>query len=441
MKTRTVSYLRVLFIPIIISLIGWGLFSLSYCLPTEVIRTHMAESVHCISDDAFYQNWIKGNATARNDEWSEGEIMLITVCPTDPADALTAPLKLASVGVTNTEFDLPADQLAVYLSDPNAEVTYGSNNRYWNGLVMVLKFLYMFFNLEEIRLLNMFIQISLLGIIFYEMGKQNMRFEIPVFLLILYVMNPASLMMSIKFIPEFVIALLGTIFILRQDDSFFADQHRTAAVFTIIGTCTSFFNMLSFPLIALGIPMLFYIWKSDDQGIQMLRNVMLGIVTWFFGYMLCWGCKWIACTLFTDENLLADALNRAKTYHEVDEDLLATVLRSLHVYNLPIHIVLFASVFVRNAVIAVHQKHQSTKRSLPSLLAYALLIIVPYLFFAVFGPGYAYVHYFMAYRNLSISFAAMLCIPFCFIDRQSHTRKQTVIQNHNPQSDRIRKAA
>ena len=423
MKHKTVNCLNIFFIPVIIALIGWGLFSLSYCLPADVIRSHMAESVHCISDDAFYLNWIKGNATARNDEWSEGEIMLITVCPTDPAEALTAPLKLMSIGVADSESDLPADQLAVYLSDPDASVTYGSNNRYWNGLVMVLKFLFMIFNLEEIRLLNMFTQLSLLGILFFQMGRQNLRLEMPVIVLILYIMNPASMMMSIKFIPEYIIALLGSIFILRQDDSRLSSQYRTAVIFTVIGACTSFFNMLSFPLISLGIPMLFYIWKSRDKGKPMLRNVLTGMLAWFTGYMICWACKWVACSLFTDENLLADAFNRARSYHEVDEDFLATALRCLRIFNVPVHKLLFVSVFAWNCIQTARHKHQPAKQSIPLLLAYASLFFIPYLFFAVFGPGYAYVHYFMAYRNLSFSFGAVLCIPFCFIDSSNEKNK------------------
>ncbi len=393
-------------IPIFVSILGWILFSLSYLLPVSNIIQNLNQSIDEISTERFANIWMEG-AEARNDDWSEGMIISMAVKSADKSDIFIAPLNLCGISVGDLG---PTESVAAYVSDPSIDYKISSNNRYWNGLVMILKLELSFFNLTEVRLLNMLIQLILLGIIFYMMGKQNMKDEMIPFLFMIMVMNPATLSMSLKLIPEYIIMLAGCIFILSRPDAYFKNSEKAVITFSVIGSLTSFFNMLSFPLITFGIPVMFYIWKTKRITRVKIKTVLAIAVSWCMGYLVCWFCKWIACTLFTDENLIANALARAERYHNIDEDYLATALRNLTVYNRKIYIFVFLLSIAWFLLKALLSKSIKIKESLPELVVYCGLIILPYIFFAAVGPGYAYIHHYMAYRNLSFSFASIICI-------------------------------
>ena len=115
--------------------------------------------------------------------------------------------------------------------------------------------------------------------------------------------------------------------------------------------------------------------------------------------------------MFTDENLIANVLSRAAGYHS-NESYTAMFLRNFHVYDNTLYRFLFiaAFLFFSGKALFSNAGFPDRKSFAGLLTVYGILFILPFLFFVLFGPGYAYNHHYMAYRNLSVSFAAPICI-------------------------------
>ena len=394
-----------------VTLICYILFSLSFLFPVKPILMHMQESADTITEEAMYGSWIEGNPSTKNDGWSECIILSMAVCPTEPGAAFKGPLILRTVSAKG--YDNAFEGLNAYVRNPETETEIGSNNRYWNGFVMVLKAALMCFSLSEVRMLFLFVQLSLLCLVVIHMADSHMNRELIPFMLMIYAINPVTLGMSLKLIPEYLVMLGGCLFLLCQKEEFLCDRRKMMAAFTVIGTITSFFNMLSFPLIALGIPLMIWTWKQNRSSECSVRIFLSSIVSWFAGYMISWACKWIACTLFTEDNLIADALLRAGMYHTEGENYTAVVLRNLEVYNNRFTIALFAGALLYFAILAFRNRRSfpSTRQLLNYAVIYGILFLLPFLFFAVMGSAYAYNHHYMAYRNLVFAITA----PVCFV--------------------------
>ena len=76
------------------------------------------------------------------------------------------------------------------------EITYG---RYWHGYLVVLKTLLLFFNVSEIRMINLFLQGTLFCILLYLVRKRmEAVYQIPL-LLMEAVLNPIVLPLSLQY--------------------------------------------------------------------------------------------------------------------------------------------------------------------------------------------------------------------------------------------------
>lgn len=83
-------------------------------------------------------------------------------------------------------------------------------------------------------------------------------------------------------------------------------------IFLYSGIAVAYFDFLTYPLMAFGIPAVFYVLLMRQQRSEytLARLIQSGIV-WGWGYAAMWASKWILATLFTSENVLRDAFSQA----------------------------------------------------------------------------------------------------------------------------------
>lgn len=104
---------------------------------------------------------------------------------------------------------------------------------------------------------------------------------------------------SIQFSSVFYIMFLSLIFIfnISENKSF---SKTLIYIFFIIGCFTSFFDLLTSPLLTLGIPLTFVILLLHKKNSNLIRNdyiiLMENSIIWGIGYGITWSTKWFIAT-------------------------------------------------------------------------------------------------------------------------------------------------
>jgi hypothetical protein len=214
----------------------------------------------------------------------------------------------------------------------------------------------------------------------------------------------------------------------------YVDQLGWLVFFAMLGAVMAFFSMLSFPLIALGIPLLFKIWCDGIYG-KSVKNELLDTVVcsgaWGIAYGIAWGMKWIIGTLFTDFDFIGNALGQATGYYgEAEATVIERLFKNVRVIVKWPYLLMFIAAIIIIVVMSHRDKNNTTDagcetkvrnvgrtNDVKTLLAYIIIMLLPFAMMIALGDGYANTHYWMAYKQLSITAGAGLCIISDFIVR------------------------
>ena len=234
-----------------------------------------------------------------------------------------------------------------YAREPDANFEMANYPRYWNGVVIFMKVLLLFFTIPDIRMLNMFLNIALLSVAIALMIKRNLgKYMIPFVTAILFI-NPVTMIMSVIFSAEYIPMLLCIIAILRWGDIISKYEGGWELLFAITGSVTAFMCFLSSPVIALGVPLVVLIWINEEKNV--VKTVVTESIYWVGAYAVTWVLKWIICTLFTSHNLIANAINQMVYYEGTqaeDATIIERLMKNLWSYKTPAFMTLFAMAVV-----------------------------------------------------------------------------------------------
>lgn len=410
-KNEVKLLIRSILIVVILTLFNMAMLVGAFMLPTGRMRQHVADSYLLIEAEEPYLEWDTYYLSTRLDFWSEYTEYGMAINGDSEGTPFEQAMYMRFIDTDGRPRDVSVKD---YARNPDDYFELGEYPRYWNGVVIFYKVLLLFFTIADIRILNMFVQIALLCFVVYLMVKKEMPQHIFDFLIAILFINPVTMLMSLKFSSEYIPMLLGVIVILLFGDKIANSNAGCTYFFSVIGAITSFLCMLSAPGITLGIPLLVLIWKDKERNV--VKKAISGTFYWLMAYGITWFMKWVICTLFTDYNLLNDALERASFYGAGQEEkasLIERFMRNVNIYNMPGYRLLFAfailfviiSVFIRNGNMIT-----SDNRFVDVICGYIFVLLIPFIIFTVFGNGYSYEHSYMAHRQLAIAVVAFLCI-------------------------------
>lgn len=411
---RRIKYIfKSIGIIIILTIINMIFLVCAFMLPTGKMRQHVADSYLLIEAEEPYLEWDTIYNSSRLDFWSEYTEYGMAINEDSPGSPFEQAMFMRFIDTEGKPRDVSVEE---YAKNPDAYFELGEYPRYWNGIVIFYKLLLLFFTIPDIRMLNMFLQICLLCYIVYLMVKKDLSNYIFYFLMAVLLINPVTMLMSVKYSSEYIPMLIAIIIVLLFGEYIDEKEFGWRCFFSIVGATTSFLCMLSFPSITLGIPLLVMIWKTKERSV--VRKVLSSSFYWFLGYSITWGMKWIICTIFTSYNLIEDALKRADYYSVEQEDtvsFLDRVVRNIEIYNLPAYklLAVIMIIFIVISVIReIGKNNLSNYHSVfwDSILGYIFIMCIPLGIFYIFGNGYSYEHSYMAHRQLAISIVAGLCI-------------------------------
>lgn len=304
MKENIFDWIKLIFLIIGVAVAGVILLYLVYKIPVEPMADHVLASKQTLweqNDENAQRGFFDFYDTHTN------MIILHEVIYPGTGDALSDAMLVPTAFYFGEGTAQWIDML-MYVADTSdlTRDNYYTYGRYWHGYLVLLKPLFCFFTLEQIYLLNGMILIVMLLAITYlayrRLGKYVMAY-----LLAIALLHPIYIMRSFQLSPVFY-GLNITVLLLLL---FFSKENRKKMIyiFAIDGMWIAFFDFLTYPLVALSIPLLiFVLLNREDQIKDQIRYLIRNGIAFLLGYGGLWSLKWIFASVFTEENVIRDGI-------------------------------------------------------------------------------------------------------------------------------------
>lgn len=293
--------------------------------------------------------------------------------------------------------------------------------RYWHGYMALLKPLLIFFTYAQIRYLFMYIYLGLMAWACVEIYKRiGMKGTMTYAISFAAIYFPV-LSFSLQFSYIFFIALVATIFICKKYNSEMSTS-KIATWFLVIGMITNFLDLLTAPLITLGIPLALIILINivEAKEAQAITNYKILVKTsfaWGMGYGICWISKWIIASIVLKRNIMEDAL--AQAFFRVGGDN-GSPLDRVQMFQDNFNAIIPTWFWSSNrrillgvigfiAIIIIFLLKKKPLSEIKRLSPLVILSIYPYLWYFVMS-NHSQIHFFFTYRIQMITVFSLLSL-------------------------------
>ncbi len=299
--------------------------------------------------------------------------------------------------------------LAQILNDQNYITHLGNAldmnrySRYWHGQFTILKILFIFMQYDNALLFCSLVLLSFLIFLIYTMTRKigwqlSIPFLIAVFSTGLYHWRESSL----AFMPCPIIALVVLSIILTKK------KIHLPELFLTIGACTCYFDILQYPVMTYGFPLLVIvaIW-IDKKILDLLKVIIVSGVSWFCGYAGCWFMKWIIIDLVLSKNIIAQGFHIAR--FRVDGwdfshfETLKTNFFTFYPFSFST-IILVVGLFT--GLLFLYLKIKK-RRIIPQTLLFLLIATFPYIWFLVLN-NHSAIHCIFVHKIQAVSLMGIL---------------------------------
>lgn len=392
--------------------LGFFLLIFVYLLPTERMKKNVEESSEQIISEGGYYQWAKGYKNAQTDTYTDASLILNAMYHDSEnvlADAMNVPRVL--YGDDNNE-----ESVVLYARGEQGDTHIVQYGRYWHGSLVLLKPMLLVFNLADIRVISMIVQMALLFCVVAGFVKRNLMTELLGFFAAIILLNPITMTMGFCFSVEYILMLIATGVVLFWHESL-ETGYRYCYFFLINGIVFVYFNELSFPMIGLGIPLVVFLLLSKEKICEKVKEEILYTVMWGIGYSVMWIGKWVLAWLLTGFNYFKEAIEQAARYTsdhatwETENPSVADrIVKNIDVYLKWPYALLGIAVIAVIVIFILRNRKNMSRENMLNMIAYLFPVLLPFALFIALGNGYSYVHYWFTHRLLSISVFADICM-------------------------------
>ena len=278
--------------------------------------------------------------------------------------------------------------------------------RYWHGYLIFLRPLLAIMDLGAIRILTIALTVILSIVIVWQIIKKLNLITAIIYIIGFILFDLFIVCNSMNEITTFMIALVAMIFILLRNGKF----KNPALVFLCIGMCTSFLDLLTTPLITIGLTLPIYVLLNFKESNKKLYIECIKIcIAWAVGYGLCWALKWVITDLTLHKHIISDAINQIMYRTSADRTLFEVVMKNLDAIGKNV-IIIFIGLLVIYSIIGLIKefylsKVKNKKTPKIELLKVAIFIIIaifPFIWYFLIR-NHSFVHSFFTNRNYIIT--------------------------------------
>ena len=393
---KTIEKCAIIFL--IIVLLGFILMCVTYTLPTDNAHANIMKDVETFN--VYYPEVIPNDKTTILDGFTDLKIIMEVL----DKNEYNSPIKNAMAVYSAS----PKDFNSFMEGDLNVTWEYP---RYWHGNLVGYSILFNFFDYSGIKIINLFCELILIiGIIKLMIDKNLKNYIVPFAISLLFI-HPEVIGQSLQYTPVFYIMLISIYILLKFKDKLFEDNNLIY-YFLIVGMSTAFFDYLTYPLVTLGGPLIFYLLLEDNK--QSLKGniykLLLLAFVWAFGYVGMWVSKWIIASAVLNKNVIASGLNvflmRSSSVEGVPR--YGALLKNVLVYNNSYYIVIMSAIVIYYIVRLIKIKDNISFNKFKETIPFLLIGITPFLWY-LFASNHSFIHYWMTYRILFVFFFAIMC--------------------------------
>lgn len=306
------------------------------------------------------------------------------------------------------------ENLKASLNNMNdSSVFYG---RYWHGNQILLRPLLSFTTYQEslkiLSFIGIIIIIISLVLVFKKMG---FKFLI-IYILGLLLMNIYIYYTCYQYLLTYLLTIICINFILILYD----ENKDMSYYFFIIGSLTTYFLFVSFPLITLCFPLIMILYLKFVNGKynnykENLLFVIKSSINWLVGYIIFFSIKWILGYLI-GVDILSDA------FMSVSQRLGVTFSFS-YIDVLKINLTKFFdnyfNIFITfiSIVLLIFGLLKNTSTKLKIFSPFILISIMPFIWLFVIN-NHSAIHYWMVYRLFAITIFSFLVIDLLIFNKK-----------------------
>lgn len=305
--------LRLLALFAILVLVFVTALSAVFALPGDSVLANVRESIPRLEDEGAYPRPFIDHAAFQLDNVTDC-LMLDTALGEQSANPFVASMAMyrgvLAPGVTSGDpVQLLKDSSTGTRSYPEAYA------RYWHGYQVVLRPAMALFTYQEVRYLNMLL-LGLLsaGLIALVWARVNPGTAVALIAALLFG-GFAVVPMSLQFSGVTYIALLGSLAIVLLPDMAIT-RRGDLELFLTLGALTAFVDLLTAPLLTLGIPL------GVALAVRAARLPQAGVrddtlfsartvAAWSVGYVGAWASKWVIGSVVLGREVFDGAAGQA----------------------------------------------------------------------------------------------------------------------------------
>lgn len=388
---------------------GVAALAVTYLLSQDAMRENVQQSSIILYKEGLDIQLWEGIEETMLDTYTDGLLLNVSYTVTD--DGLSDILLDTWVEVDGTNPMNSFYEVNVLSNDNYIVKTYG---RYWHGYQIILRPLLVFFTYSDIRQINMILQLTLVFVLICLLVKsENRRFIIPFFVMYIF-LSPVSLFSSLQYSPCFYIMMIALIALLGLQ-KYFNDTTRNY-VFLMAGILTAYFDLLTYPLITLAVPLIACLGSDCDRFINTknrgVKNILSYSASWLIGYMGMWSSKWIIASILTEENIIGDALEQIEFrsgYFTKGYTYIETLKRNLGICNRNVFFTMVICLAVYILAFTIKNRIKINIKLLPCIGMILFVSMYPFMWYFL-TKNHSCGHSYFTYRELAISVFGVLTV-------------------------------
>lgn len=388
--------------------LGAFLLCLAFLLPDEPIRSHVRDSAYVFEAEGEYPAMDSGLAKIM-DNWTDSLMLSSASFRKEGAGILEK-----AMGVYRPQYpgSSPMVSLICYCQ---GEEGFGitSYARYWHGYLIFLRPLLCIADYEGFRSVNSVMVYVVMAMTFLLMARRKRLHLAPAYILSVLFLRLDAVGFSLQYSSVYYV-VSAAVFAGIALESWLKKHQWVPFYFLLIGMVTSYVDLLTYPLVTLGVPLA--LWMAlDGKGSwkARLKEVVVHSMEWLFGYAGMWMGKWCLASVVLGRDVLVDAFGAARS--RVSKDYVGrgssrpdVILRNMEFGASGIWVAI-AVVSLVLILCLLLRLYRNRRRMSAYFLPFLMICLMPFVWYAALG-NHSIIHTWFTYRNLAVTVCAAVCM-------------------------------
>lgn len=407
---KVIKHIMILISVLVIGIIAGGCLLIGvYCLPVSAMRVNVEKDFSLFGTDMVVR--LYENYTATQPDNYTDAIMLSNAIYESGEETESVVTQSIMVYRHAVEGMDPCENLVSYF-EKDFRYQKEAYHWYWHGYLIFLKPLLLLLSYQNIRILNGCLLTAGVLWILYLMKKRNIIRYVIAFSGAVLALYPMVIPMSLQFATMCYICIVSVILLLGSKEV----QKKVIFLFLIQGMATAYFDLLTYPLLALGMTLAFLCLLREEEKAEksILAEGIAGCVHWGIGYAGMWIGKWVWGTILLRQNLFTKAIEklRERTGYVEDADRFTiwdVYRRNFSVFVNGPAVILFILAVAGCFFLGYMGKESILSEKRRGIISLLLVGMMPLMWY-VFAANHSYIHFWFTFRIISVSVFAGLCL-------------------------------